>query len=106
MQTKALQELKVLEFANLISGPYCGKLLADMGAEVIKIEKPGWGDDSRYYGPFHNDMPEPEKSGLYLWLNTNKKGITLDPTIATGKRFSTSSFWIAMYSFMTVVLKK
>src|SRR5262249_7985257 len=58
--------------------PYCGKLLADMGAQVVKIERPGAGDRSRTRGPFPKDDPHPEKSGLFLYLNTNKQGVTLD----------------------------
>lgn len=77
MAPKALNNLKVLEFAREVSGPYCGKLLADLGAEVIKVEPPE-GDPSRSYGPFPNDVKHPEKSALFLYLNTNKKGITLD----------------------------
>jgi len=70
--------LKVVELANLISAPYCAGLLANLGAEVIKVEKPKMGDDSRRCGPFPNDIPHPERSGLFLCLNTNKLGITLN----------------------------
>jgi CoA:oxalate CoA-transferase len=73
----ALDGLKVLELSEFISGPYCGKMLADLGAEVIKIEKPE-GDAARRWGPFPGDIPHPEKSGLFLFLNTNKPGITLN----------------------------
>jgi crotonobetainyl-CoA:carnitine CoA-transferase CaiB-like acyl-CoA transferase len=86
MVKKALDGVKVLEFASFVSGPYCAKLLADLGAEVIKIEKPGIGDEARRRGPFPGDIPHPEKSGLFLYLNTNKKGVTLDPQKATGKK--------------------
>lgn len=78
MEKRALQGIRVLECAEFVSGPYCSKLLADLGAEVIKIEKPGEGDASRMRGPFPNDVAHPERSGLYLYLNTNKLGITLD----------------------------
>ncbi len=54
-------------------------------AEVIKIERPGAGDEARRRGPFMGDIPYPERSGLFLYLNTNKKGITLDVKIPTGK---------------------
>lgn len=74
----ALADLKILECAQFISGPYCAKLMADLGAEVIKIEAPGLGDRARGYGPFPQDIPHPEKSGLFIYLNSNKKGITLD----------------------------
>ena len=61
----------------MVSGPYCGKLLADLGAEVIKVEPPE-GDPARLEGPFPGDDPHPEKSALFLYLNTSKRGITLD----------------------------
>jgi len=85
MTEKALKGIKVLEFASLASGPYCTKLLADLGAEVIKIEQPGAGDEARSRGPFKDDIPHPERSGLFVYLNTNKLGITLDPKTPTGK---------------------
>jgi len=77
MKRKALNDLKVLEFAEMVAGPYCGKLLADLGAEVIKVEPPS-GDPARRVGPFPEDRPHPEKSALFLYLNANKKGVTLD----------------------------
>ncbi|MDY6970574.1 MAG: CoA transferase, partial [Spirochaetota bacterium] len=82
---KTLGGVKVLEFAESEAAPYCTKLLADFGAEVIKIEKPGIGDIARRRGPFLNDVPHPEKSGLFLYLNTNKRGVTLDPKTAKGR---------------------
>ena len=73
-----LPNLRVLELASLIPGPYCGKLLASLGATVIKAEPPNAGDPSRRRGPFPNDIPHAECSGLYLYLNTGKQGITLN----------------------------
>jgi len=84
MQAGALSGLKVLEYSQFIAGPFCGKFLADFGAEVIKVEEPGVGDEARRRGPFPNDIPHQEKSGLFLFLNTNKLGITLDVKSATG----------------------
>ena len=72
MNRQALSGIKIIEFSDFVCGPYCGKLLANMGAEVIKIEKPGLGDKARSWGPFPEDLPHPEKSGLFLFLNTNK----------------------------------
>jgi len=86
MTNRALQGLRVLEYCDMVAGPYCGKLLADLGAESIKIEPPRAGDRARHRGPFAGDAPHPEKSGLFLYLNTNKLGVTLDPATATGKR--------------------
>ena len=80
-----LANVRVLEIGNGISAPYCGKLLADMGAGVTKIEPPATGDSSRGYGPFLNDDPHQERSGLFLYLNSNKKGLTLDLATPTGK---------------------
>lgn len=68
----------------MVSGPMCGKLFADMGAEVIKLERPAIGDESRRHPPFPGDIPHPEKSGLFLYLNTGKKSVTLDPTRPPG----------------------
>ena len=74
----ALAGLKVVELGGMVSAPYAAKLLADVGAEVIKIERPGAGDPSRRRGPFPGNAPHAEKSGLYLYLNANKLGVTLD----------------------------
>ena len=77
--------MKIVEYCNMVSGPYCSKLLADMGADVLKIEPPLTGDDSRRRGPFPEDVPHLEKSGLFLYLNSNKKGLTLDIKKPEGK---------------------
>ncbi|MCP1359060.1 CaiB/BaiF CoA transferase family protein [Aneurinibacillus migulanus] len=70
---RPLENIRVLDFTRVLAGPYCTMLLADMGAEVIKIEKPGTGDDTRSFGPFQND-----ESGYFMFLNRGKKSITLD----------------------------
>ncbi len=80
----ALSNVRVIECGNLVSAAYTAKLMADMGAEVIKVEEPQ-GDLARACGPFPGDQPHPEKSGLYLYLNCNKKGITLDLTHPRGQ---------------------
>jgi crotonobetainyl-CoA:carnitine CoA-transferase CaiB-like acyl-CoA transferase len=85
----AFAGVTVLEYADFIAGPYCARLLADLGARVIKIEAPGRGDSARRYGPFPGDVPDPEKSGLFLFLNTNKRSITLDPALPTGQELLT-----------------
>ncbi|MFC1986939.1 CaiB/BaiF CoA transferase family protein [Chloroflexota bacterium] len=89
MDREALSGLKVLEYSEFISGPYCGKLLANLGAEVIKVEPPGLGDKARSWGPFPNDIPHPEKSGLFLYLNTNKLGVTLNMGTVAGIKIFT-----------------
>jgi len=85
MAEKVLEGIKILEFANFVSGPYCSKLFADLGAQVIKVEEPGVGDEARRRGPYLDDIPHPEKSGLFLYLNTNKLSITLNPKTKTAK---------------------
>ena len=86
MSEQALSHLKVVELCNLVSGPYCTKLMADLGAEVVKIEPPRIGDEARTKGPFIEDTVNPELSGLFLHLNSSKLGITLDVTTATGRK--------------------
>ena len=78
--------VKVIDLTWHTAGPYCTKLLADYGADVIKVERPGKGDPARRMGPFYKDDPDPEKSGLFLHLNTNKKGVTLNLKTETGKK--------------------
>ncbi len=81
-----LSDVKVLDLSQYIAGPYCTKLLADYGADVVKVEKPGEGDGARRMGPFVGSVPHPEKSGLFLHLNTNKRSITLNLKSHTGKK--------------------
>ena len=86
MAQMALSDITVLDFTHWIAGPYCSKLLADYGADVVKVERPGIGDAARAMGPFPNDEPHPEKSGTFLHLNTNKRSITLDLKTDGGRR--------------------
>jgi len=86
MAEQALSDVRILDLTWYISGPYCTKLLADYGADVIKVEKPGEGDPARRMRPFFKDDPHPEKSGLFLFLNTNKRGITLNLKSNWGQR--------------------
>ena len=85
MPEGALADLTVLDLTHHIAGPYCTKLLAAYGAEVIKIERPGSGDPARQAGPFPDDRPDLEKSGLFLHLNTNKQSITINLQQARGQ---------------------
>lgn len=78
MSEGALSDLTVLDLTHHVAGPYCTKLLATYGAEVIKIERLGSGDPSRRAGPFPGDTPHLETSGLFLHLNTNKRSVALD----------------------------
>jgi len=82
----ALEGIRVVEWGNFVSGPFCGKVLAELGAQVIKVEPPLVGDESRRHGPFPNHIPDPERSGLFLFANINKRGLTLDPAKASGRQ--------------------
>lgn len=86
-----LEGVRVLELGGLVSAAYAGKLMADLGADVVKIEPPE-GDPARGRGPFPQDDPDPEKSGLFLYLNANKRGVALDPR-ADGGLFLDAVGW-------------
>ena len=75
---QVLEGVRVLELAQGVAGPYCGKIFADFGAEVVKVELPGVGDVSRSFGPFPDGATDPEQSAAFLHLNTNKRSITAD----------------------------
>jgi formyl-CoA transferase len=76
----ALENITVLDVSRVLAGPYCGALLGDFGARVIKVEQPGRGDDGRFYGPYENG------ESLYFGnLNRNKYGITLNLKDERGK---------------------
>lgn len=77
----ALAGVRVLDLTRVLAGPFCTMMMADMGAEVIKIEAPGLGDDSRQFAPFVNG-----ESAYYMNLNRNKKGVTLNLKNPEGKR--------------------
>lgn len=72
-----LEGLSVVECGQGISAPFAGRLMADLGADVIKIEAPD-GDSTRSRGPFPDDQPNPEKSGLFIYLNASKRGVKID----------------------------
>ena len=74
---RGLEGVRVLELGTMVSAAYATKLIGDLGAEVTKVEEPG-GDPVRLRGPFPEGIVDPEKSGTFLALNTNKRGITLD----------------------------
>ncbi len=69
----ALENLVVLDLGRVLAAPYCTSILADMGARVIKVERPVIGDDSRQYGPYKN-----KESMYFTNINRNKEGITLN----------------------------
>ncbi|TMB66265.1 MAG: CoA transferase, partial [Chloroflexi bacterium] len=72
MPERALDGLTVIEYNRTGAAAYAAKLMADLGAEVIKVEPPT-GDPDRYLGPFPGGEPHPEKSGTFLYLNCNKQ---------------------------------
>jgi len=78
-----LSGVRVLELANE-TGQFCGKLLGDLGADVVKIEPPG-GEPCRRIGPFLDDVPHPERSLSFWYYNTSKRGITLNPETVDGR---------------------
>jgi CoA:oxalate CoA-transferase len=78
---KALQELVVLDLTRVLAGPYASMMLADFGADVIKIETPAGGDDSRAFGPFAGT-----ESVYFMSLNRNKRSMTLNLKSAEGKQ--------------------
>lgn len=80
----ALEGVRVVELGQMVSAPYCAKLFADYGADVVKVE-PLAGDTARTWGPFPGDVPHPEKSGLFFFLNTNKRSVAIDVSDERGR---------------------
>src|SRR5262252_5272265 len=78
----ALTGLRVLDLTDY-RAQLCGRLLADLGADVIKIEPPG-GDSARRIGPFVDDTPHPDRSLFFWFYNLNKRSLTLDLTSSKG----------------------
>ncbi|MBI3744605.1 MAG: CoA transferase [Chloroflexi bacterium] len=83
---RALSHLKVVELSGRIAVAFCTKVLADFGAEVIKVEPRVAGAPERRLGPFKDNRTSANGGGLHLFLNTNKKSVTLDPATETGAR--------------------
>jgi formyl-CoA transferase len=84
----ALEGIRVLDMSRILAGPWVGQLLADLGAEVIKIERPGSGDDTRTWGPpFLKDREgnDTRESAYYVSANRGKKSVTLDISKAEGQ---------------------
>ncbi|MFJ4375744.1 CaiB/BaiF CoA transferase family protein [Pseudomonas japonica] len=85
----ALSHLRVLDLSRVLAGPWSGQILADLGAEVIKVERPGSGDDTRAWGPpFLKDArgENTSEAAYYLSANRNKRSVTIDFTQPEGQR--------------------
>lgn len=82
----SLAGLRVLDFTQALAGPFCTQILADHGAEVIKIEAPGVGDITRNTGPFHRDDKDRVYSGYFTSVNRNKKSLALDLKSDEGRK--------------------
>lgn len=80
-----LSHIKVIDFSRFAAGPYCASLLANFGADVIKVEVPVTGDEARQLAPDSDDPQAHEKSPLFLYVNTNKRGVTLDLSVEQGR---------------------
>ncbi len=83
-----LEGIRVLDLSRILAGPWCGQLLADLGADVIKVERPGKGDDTRGWGPpflKDRDGRDTSESAYYLCANRGKQSITLDIAKAEGQ---------------------
>ena len=86
---KSLQNIRVLDLSRVLAGPYCTQILGDLGAEIIKIEKPGAGDDTRLWGPpFLKDRngSDTNESAYYLSINRNKKSVAVDIKTEEGQQ--------------------
>lgn len=83
----ALTGLRILDFSRVLAGPFCTMLLGDLGAEVIKVEQPGTGDDTRSWGPpwAEGDNGQDRQSAYYLCVNRNKRSLTLNLKSAEGQ---------------------
>ena len=87
MKNRPLEGIKVLDFSQVLAAPFCGMMLADMGAEVIKVERPGLGDISREYGPYKNDI-----SLYFCQFNRGKKDYASKSCAFVRPYFASSGF--------------
>ena len=80
----ALAGVRVVEIGSGVAGPFCARLLADQGADVVKVERPAGGDTTRRVGPFATGRPHLDAGALFLALNTGKRSVALDAATSTG----------------------
>lgn len=83
-ETDALSGVRILDLSRILAAPFASQLLGDLGADVIKVERPGSGDDARQYGPPFLGDPEDRVSGFYMSTNRNKRSITVDHSLKEG----------------------
>ncbi|MEO9296832.1 CaiB/BaiF CoA transferase family protein [Devosia alba] len=108
----ALSHLRVLDLSRVMAGPWAGQILADLGADVIKVERPGSGDDTRSWGPpflMDSDGNETGESGYYLCANRGKKSVTANLSTPEGQEFVrelAKSADIVLENFKTGTLKR
>ncbi|WP_206952671.1 CaiB/BaiF CoA transferase family protein [Trinickia acidisoli] len=84
----ALSHIRVLDLTRVLAGPWCAQTLADLGADVIKVERPGAGDDTRHWGPPYLKMPDgadTREAAYYLCANRNKRSVTVDIATPEGQ---------------------
>jgi CoA:oxalate CoA-transferase len=99
-----LEGIRVLDLTRVLAGPYCTMVLSDLGAEVVKVEQPGKGDDSRHFGPFKN-----EESLYFVSINREKKSVSLNLKSEKGKelfRKLVPQFDVLVENFRPGVMKK
>lgn len=88
MTNQALAGVRILDFTRVLAGPTCTMLLADLGADVIKVEQPGHGDDTRAWGPPYAGAASDGMSAYYLSVNRNKRSLTLNLKSAEGQQIA------------------
>src|SRR5512145_647783 len=84
----ALSGIRVLDMSRVLAGPWCGQILADLGADVIKIERPGGGDDTRSWGPPYlkdREGRDTRESAYFLGANRGKRSVALDIATSEGQ---------------------
>ena len=77
--TEPLKGIRVVELTDSLAGAICGKFFAWSGADVLLVERPRSGSEVRWQPPFLDDLPGPDRSGLFLYTAAGKRSLTLDP---------------------------